>query len=94
MEQDLQFRMARGIPLLQRFRYTRRSSCYDKAALRRDVAAAHRGAMSDVWIALRKGGKIDFVEDGKARELRGGIGQRVWNPQSEEADEGKYFHDS
>ena len=92
MKQDFQFGMARRIPSTQGFGYAQGRGRYDEAALRRDVAAAHWDPMSDVWIVLRQRGEIDLVEDGKARELRCRIGQRVWNPEGQQADERKYSH--
>ena len=92
MKQDFQFGMARRIPATEGFGYAQGRGCYDETALRRDVTAAHRDPMSDVWIAFRQCSEIDFVENGKARELRYRIGQRVWNPERQQADERKYSH--
>ena len=77
MKQDLKFGIAGRVPSAQSFRYAHGRGCYDEAALGRDVTAAHRDPMSDVWISLRQRSEIDLLEDGKARELRYRIGQRA-----------------
>ena len=92
MKQDFQFGMAGWIPATQGFGYAQGRGCYDETALRRDVTAAHRHPMSYVWIALRQRSEIDFVEDGKARELRYGIREGIRNPHGQKTDEGKYSH--
>ena len=92
MKQDFQVRVARRIPLTHRFGYPQRWGRDNEAALGRNVSAAHRSTMSDSWIALRQRGEIDLVEDGKARELRDRIGERIRNPCGEKTDERKYSH--
>ena len=77
--------------MAQSLRHARCGRGDHKAALGRDVAAAHGSAMDDARV-VRQRGEIDFVEDRKGRELRGRIGENVGGPEGQKADNGKYSH--
>ena len=77
MDQDFELGMPGRIPLAQRFADPRRNPGYDKAALRGNKMAAHRGTVRDFRFALRQVGDIDVVENRKAAEFRGRISQNA-----------------
>jgi len=92
MDQDLQIRVARWIPLAQRLRNARGRRRDDEAALRGNVTATHGRAVRHFGFAFGQLGQIDFVEDGKAGQLGGGVGENIRNPEREQTENGKYFH--
>ena len=86
--------MACRVPLPKSLAHPRRRTGNDEAALRGNVAAAHGRAVRHFGFAFGQFGQIDFVENGKAGQLRGSVSESIWNPESEKAKNGKYFHKS
>src|SRR5215212_11654919 len=62
------------VPLPQGFAHPRRNPRHDEDALRGNETAGESGSVRDFRFALGQVGDIDVVKDGKAGQLRGGIG--------------------